>query len=66
MLPVAAAAVALGLFFAADLLRTPYCYIDGIAVYDRCEAMRATAYLDGLARLEAPQRMLDALMENNE
>ena len=30
----AAAAVVLGIFVCADLLRKPYCYIDGVAVYD--------------------------------
>ena len=29
-----AAAVVIGLFVCADLLRKPYCYIDGVAVYD--------------------------------
>ena len=30
-----AAAVVLGVFFYAEYLRKPYCYIDGVAIYDR-------------------------------
>lgn len=61
---VAAAALALGLFFAADLFRRPYCYIDGKAIYDQEVAMQTTRYLDGFAELDAAGRMLDELIEN--
>ena len=61
----AAAAVAVaGIVVGALELRKPYCYIDGVAVYDRETAMRTTVYLDGLAQLDAPMRMLDDLIRN--
>lgn len=60
----AAAAVALGAFLCVELLREPYCYIDGRAVYDRETAMRTTAYLGSFAVLESPGRIVDDLLEN--
>lgn len=59
----AAAVVAVGLFFCIDWLRTPYCYIDGVAIYDREAAMQATAYFDSFAALDAPNRLVDELLE---
>ncbi|WP_418981853.1 hypothetical protein [Alistipes sp.] len=61
-----AAVVAIGIFVGAELLRKPYCYIDGRAVYDRETALAATAYLDGLSRLDDPARMVDRLLDNPE
>lgn len=62
---VAAAVAALGLFLGAELLRKPYCYIDGKPVYDKTIAMQTTAYFDGFAVLETSDRLVDELMENN-
>lgn len=61
-----AAALAAGLFLGAGLLRRPYCYIDGEAVYDRERAMAATHYLDGLSELAGPSQMVDRLIECTE
>lgn len=61
----AAAAIVLGAVLGARLLREPYCYIDGVAVYDKRTALQTTAYLDGLSRLDDPVRMVDELIENN-
>ena len=35
----AIAAVVLGVFFYAEYLRKPYCYIDGVAIYDKDAAI---------------------------
>ena len=60
---VAAAAVAaLGLFLSVELLRKPYCYIDGKPVYDKETAMRTTVYFDSFAALEIPDRLVDELI----
>ena len=61
----AAAVVALVLFLGAELLRKPYCYIDGKPVYDREIALQTTVYFDSFAILEAPDRLVDELIENN-
>ncbi len=61
----AAAVVLLGLFLGAELLRKPYCYIDGKPIYDKEIAMRTTRYFDSFAALEAPDRLVDELIENN-
>lgn len=60
----AAAVAAAGIVVGALELRKPYCYIDGVAVYDRETAMRTTVYLSGLSELDAPMRMLDDLICN--
>ena len=60
----AAAAVVLGIFVCADLLRKPYCYIDGVAVYDAEVAMPTTVYLESFSALEESGRMVDELIEN--
>ena len=57
--------MALGLFFCAELLRKPYCYIDGRAVYDKEAAMQATVYLESFSALDASGRMVDELIRNN-
>ena len=57
--------MALGLFLGAELLRKPYCYIDGKPVYDREIALQTTVYFDSFAILEAPDRLVDELIENN-
>lgn len=59
----AAAAVAIGIYIGVDRLREPYCYIDGVAIYDREVAMQATAYFDSFAALDAPTRLVDELLE---
>lgn len=61
----AAAAVVLGLYLGAELLRKPYCYIDGVAVYDKEVAMQTTVYLESLSALDDSGRMVDFLMQNN-
>lgn len=60
---VAAAAVAAGIFIGVDRLRTPYCYIDGVAVYDKEIAMQTTVYFDSFAELDAPSHLVDELLE---
>lgn len=59
-----AAALVLGIVLVAELLRKPYCYIDGVAVYDKRTALQTTAYLDGFSRLDDPVRMVDELIEH--
>ena len=61
----AAAVAALGIFACAELLRKPYCYIDGVAVYDREAAMRTTVYLEPFSALDESGRMVDELIRNN-
>lgn len=61
----AAAAVVLGLYLGAELLRKPYCYIDGVAVYDKEVAMQTTVYLESLSALDDTGRMVDELIRNN-
>lgn len=61
----AAAVAAVGLFLCAGLLRRPYCYIDGKAVYDRETALRTTVYLESFAALGVSGQMVDYMMENN-
>lgn len=62
---VAAAAVVVGLFVCADLLRKPYCYIDGVAVYDKEVALQTTVYLESFSAFEESGRMVDELIRNN-
>jgi len=57
-----AAAVAIGIILGLQL-RTPYCYIDGVAVYDKETALAATDCLNSLTALELPDRVLDQLLE---
>lgn len=63
---VAAAVVAVGIFLGVGRLRTPYCYIDGVAIYDREVAMQATVYFDSFAVLDAPNRLVDQLLETEQ
>ncbi len=58
----AAAMIALGILLGLQL-RTPYCYIDGVAVYDKETALAATDCLNSLSALELPDRVLDQLLE---
>ncbi len=60
----AAAVVLLGVFFYAEYLRKPYCYIDGVAIYDKEAAMQATVYLQGLSDFGDQVRMVDELIIN--
>ena len=62
---VAAAAVVIGLFVCVDLLRKPYCYIDGVAVYDKEVALQTTVYLDSFSAFGESDRMVDELIRNN-
>ena len=57
-------AVVLGVFFYAEYLRKPYCYIDGVAIYDKEAAMQATVYLQGLSDFGDQVRMVDELIIN--
>ncbi|WP_418990635.1 hypothetical protein [Alistipes sp.] len=59
----AAAAVIAGVFLCTAWLRKPYCYIDGVAVYDREAAIETTRYLGQLAALDEPRLLLDELIE---
>lgn len=61
----AAVAVVIGLFVCADLLRKPYCYIDGVAVYDKEVALQTTVYLESFSALDASGRMVDELIRSN-
>ena len=54
----------LGVFFYAEYLRKPYCYIDGVAIYDKEAAMQATVYLQGLSDFGDQVRMVDELIIN--
>ena len=58
-----AAVVALGILSGLQL-RTPYCYINGEAIYDKETALAATDCLKSLAVLELPERMLEQLLKN--
>lgn len=58
----AAAVVGAGILLAAGWLRKPYCYIDGVAVYDREVAMQTTVYFDSFAALDTPNRLVDELI----
>lgn len=58
-----AAVIVLGIMLGLQL-RTPYCYIDGVAIYDKETALAATDCLKGLSDLELPERMLEKLLEN--
>ena len=59
----AAAVVAVGLFLGVELLRKPYCYIDGKPVYDKEVAMQTTVYFDSFAVLEVPELLVDELIQ---
>ena len=61
----AAAAVVLGLFLCVEYLRRPYCYIDGVAVYDKEVALQTTVYLESFSAFEESGRMVDELIRNN-
>ena len=58
-----AAVVALGILLGLRF-RTPYCYINGEAIYDKETALAATDCLKSLAVLELPERMLEQLLKN--
>lgn len=60
-----AAAVVLGLFLCVEYLRRPYCYIDGVAVYDKEVAMQATVYLQAFSEFSDPGVIVDELIEND-
>lgn len=59
-----AALVASGLFAGRAFRPDPYCYIDGVAVYDPETALETTACLEHLSRLETSVRLADELLQN--
>lgn len=59
-----AALVAAGLFAGRAFRPDPYCYIDGVAVYDPETALETTACLEHLSRLETSVRLADELLQN--
>lgn len=61
----AAAALMLGLFVYAEFVRKPYCYIDGVAVYNKEVAMQTTVYLGGFSDFEDPAQLVNELIVNN-
>lgn len=61
----AAALVALGIF-AGTQARRPYCYIDGVAIYDKEQALAATGWIKGLDALALSDRLLDQLIQQPE
>ena len=61
----AAAILALGFFFYTEYVRKPYCYIDGVAIYDKDVAMQTTIYLEGLSDFGEQVRMVNELMMND-
>lgn len=66
MCGVAAAAVAvLGLFLCVEYMRRPYCYIDGVAIYDKDVAMQTTVYLQGFSEFADPAHIVDELIMND-
>lgn len=60
----AAATLIVGALCTFFYMQRPYCYIDGVAVYDKELAMQTTRYLDGFAAFESPDRMVDELIDN--
>lgn len=60
----AAATLIAGAICTFFYMQKPYCYIDGVAVYDKELAMQTTRYLDGFAAFESPDRMVDELIDN--
>ncbi len=65
MVSTAAATLILGLFVYAEFVRQPYCYIDGVAIYNKEIAMQTTVYLEGFSDFEDPARLVDDLIINN-
>ncbi|MBR5850095.1 MAG: hypothetical protein IKZ12_03435 [Alistipes sp.] len=59
---VAAAAV-VGLFWVVDRTATPYCYIDGVAVYDSERALASTECLAYLEHLDRTMELFDQLIQ---
>lgn len=59
----AAAVVAIALI--VDYQRTPYCYIDGIAIYDPEEALASTDCLAQLEQLDQSMAFFDTLITND-
>ena len=59
------AGVVLGVLLGVKLLRQPYCYIDGKPVYDKELALRTTTYFEAFEVLDAPDRLVDQLIDNH-
>ena len=47
------------------MLFRSYCYIDGVAVYDKEVAMQATVYLQAFSEFSDPGVIVDELIEND-
>lgn len=63
---VAAAVVAAGLFVAIDWPRDPYCYINGVAIYDAEDAWASTTCLARLEHLDRSMELFDQLLLTTE
>lgn len=62
---VAAAAIVVGVVLATDYFSTPYCYINGQAIYNSDEALAYTDCLAQLEHLDQTMSMIDALLITN-
>lgn len=56
------AAVAAAVLVVLSVRNRPYCYIDGVPVYDREEALQAWAYLQPLERFGSTVEMFDRII----
>lgn len=61
----AAAVLAVGLLL-GSLQRKPYCYIDGVAIYDPEQALAAADCLKGLDALASAEQLFEQLMLSNQ
>lgn len=61
---VAAAAV-VGLFLVVDRAAQPYCYINGVAIYDTEQALASTECLAHLEHLDRTMEIFDQLIQTD-
>lgn len=61
-----AAVLAVGLVIALNQNTTPYCYINGVAIYDLDVAMESTACLASLDQLDRSMELFDNLLLTTE
>lgn len=61
-----AATVTVGAFTTWHILNRPYCYIDGVPVRDKQEAMRMLAYLEPLEQFGRTVELLDRMIAKPE
>lgn len=61
-----AAVLAVGLVIALNQHTTPYCYINGVAIYDLDVAMESTACLASLDQLDRSMELFDNLLLTTE